>query len=172
MKGFTLVELLIVLVIAGILTTFGVPAFTTLVKDNRLSSDANRLAATIKFARSEAVKRNQIVTIARAGGTVKAWENGWSIFVDVGGEGNEAFNTTGGDILLRQAEAAEFDVEIRSNTVGQSFVSYQGDGTVDNTGDIEFRVCDDRGPGKGKKVDISLTGRVITGAISSGNCTP
>ena len=54
-RGFTLVELLIVLFIAGLMAAFVVPSFVGSIKGMRLKGDVKHLAAALRFARSEAV---------------------------------------------------------------------------------------------------------------------
>lgn len=62
-KGFTLVELLITLSVVAILVSLAAPSFSTQVKQDRLVNSANQLSSLYKFARSEAVKRAQTITL-------------------------------------------------------------------------------------------------------------
>lgn len=64
--GFTLVELLITLVIAGLLLALAVPSFRNVMLSNRLNTSANAVVNALSLARSEAVKRNQKVNFSNA----------------------------------------------------------------------------------------------------------
>lgn len=75
-NGFTLVELLIVLVIFGILVSIAGPTFSTALAQQKLRQASNELRSTVAIARSEAVKRNaQVRLLPRTGG----WSNGWCV---------------------------------------------------------------------------------------------
>ena len=64
--GFTLVELLITLVIAGLLLALAVPSFRNMMLSNRLNTSANAVVNALSLARSEAIKRNQEVNFSNA----------------------------------------------------------------------------------------------------------
>ena len=61
--GFTLLEVLITMTIIGILTAVAAPSFITFIKRDRLVTNSNQLHSVFKFARSEAIKRNQSVSL-------------------------------------------------------------------------------------------------------------
>ena len=105
-RGFTLIELMITIAIAAILLTVGVPSFRDFVVNSRIATDSSNLAADLAFARSEAVKRAQGVSICQRASTLTpscgngGWELGRVIFSDSGTPGV----IDGTDIPLRVRE--------------------------------------------------------------------
>jgi type IV fimbrial biogenesis protein FimT len=75
-RGFTLLEMMVVLVIAVILAGMAGPSFTQMIAAQRVRSAGTDIYAALVKARSEAIKRNANVTLTpKAGG----WQNGWQI---------------------------------------------------------------------------------------------
>jgi prepilin-type N-terminal cleavage/methylation domain-containing protein len=74
--GFTLVELMIVVVIAAILAAIAVPNFRSFIQAQRVKSAAADLHASFTLARSEAVKRATAVSVNQV---ASGWINGWQI---------------------------------------------------------------------------------------------
>jgi len=62
-RGFTLIELMVVVAIAVILLTLAAPSFTGYMNKKRVEGVAAELATDIQFARTEAVARNAPVRI-------------------------------------------------------------------------------------------------------------
>lgn len=97
-SGFTLIELIVTMVVLAILVTMAVPAFTSIINNNRLTSNANEMLTALQSARMEAVRRNQRVVVCRplttavittdaataCDTTAGAW-GGWLVFTDGGG---------------------------------------------------------------------------------------
>lgn len=111
-SGFTLIELMITLFIAGILLAVGLPSLTSFMQRNQLVASTNELISAFHIARSEAIKLNSRVTICASsnssscsGGT--NWDSGWVVFVDADGDGSgtgAVCAATGTDCLLRVHE--------------------------------------------------------------------
>ena len=84
-RGFTLIELMIVLIIVGIFMVIGVPMLSEFVADQRVRTTASDIVSEIAFARAKALEQSRRVYIERTGAT---WNNGWRIYVDLNGDGN------------------------------------------------------------------------------------
>jgi type IV fimbrial biogenesis protein FimT len=92
-RGFTLLELLVALGIAGMLLTMGVPAWGKWIAERELRDRAEALLDTLDRARSEAIKRGVRVDVCPLAGTDCAggaapWENGWMMFADANRSGD------------------------------------------------------------------------------------
>lgn len=75
-RGFTMIELLVVLSILAILAAIAAPNMGTMIRTQRVKTASFNVFSSLIYARSEAVKRNTSVTITPASG---GWQNGWSI---------------------------------------------------------------------------------------------
>jgi len=75
--GFTMVELLVTIAIATILTTIAVPSFSALIASQRAKTAASELFASLLLARSDAIALNANVTVSPLPG---GWnQGGWQI---------------------------------------------------------------------------------------------
>lgn len=66
-RGFTLLELAIVIVMFSVLVLIGITGYQAMQRAARLDSAAQQVAGDLFLARSEAVKRNEVVWLARTG---------------------------------------------------------------------------------------------------------
>jgi len=57
-KGFTLLELMVVVAIVAIATTVAVPSFSSLIKNSRIENQANDLFIALKLTRHNAITKN------------------------------------------------------------------------------------------------------------------
>lgn len=79
--GFTLLELMITITVAGILMVIAVPSFQHAISSTNLSGAHNDLVAALRYARSEAITRNGDVEIIANGN----WHDGWTVQVPASG---------------------------------------------------------------------------------------
>lgn len=144
-SGFTLIEVMVTLVLAGLLVSMAVPSFAEMVKNNRITTKTNEFITAMHIARSEAIKRSALIdVIATTGTSSNEWGGGWRVEV------------SGGDVL-KNFEAFSGNGTLDSNGDKTTF-QYQASGRVDSA-DTIF-ICDDRTGETGRQVTIATTGRV------------
>lgn len=168
--GFTLWELLVSILVAGIILGFGIPNFLEFQRNNAMAAAANELVTGILLARSEAVKRQVPITLcaspdptaanpvcdptgAGSNGGFIVWvdENGntdanGSPIVTDGTDGNATVDAN--EIILLQVA----DPDANINVFGDfGYITYGTDGFPRRAQGLGFgpvtRVvyCDDRG---------------------------
>jgi type IV fimbrial biogenesis protein FimT len=93
--GFTLLELMVAVSIAGILATLAAPSFRTLLVRRSVQAAAESLVADMRLARSESLKRSTRTVICKStdgancdvAGVDNNWKVGWIVFVDMNSDG-------------------------------------------------------------------------------------
>ena len=193
-RGFTLIELVITLTVAGILLAVAAPRMWNFLANNRLTSQVNNLVGDMNFARSEAIKRNGTVVICKSTNPTAAtptcdltaadpWSTGRLIFFDnedsaAGISLNNKYLAADGDVLLRVSGPLDGNATLKPNSSTVSpnlsnYLAYTKYGlttlaaptTAD--GPHRFKICDKRGKVRG--VLLETTGRtslVADGATS------
>ncbi|RZA11663.1 MAG: type II secretion system protein GspH, partial [Lysobacteraceae bacterium] len=102
--GFTLVEMMVVLAVGAVLAAIAVPSWRSFVAGRQLQGLVGEFAASLRLARSEAIKRGARVTLCRSpdgqqcapNASGRDWAQGWLVFVDYGTRGV----LESGDLLL------------------------------------------------------------------------
>ncbi len=89
--GVSLLELVMVIAIVAILGTIAVPGFQYVTTSNRVSTEVNSLLGDMQYARNEAVKEGQPITICASANPMApapscsgatSWQSGWIVFPD------------------------------------------------------------------------------------------
>ena len=79
-KGFTLLEVMVVVAILAVLAALAAPSFTPLIERWRVREVSENMQSTLYFARSEAIKRGGGVTIQnQCLNNVNTWTSGWQV---------------------------------------------------------------------------------------------
>lgn len=160
-QGFTITELVITVVIFGILTAMGVPAYTQFVRDSRRAAVLNEFSAALNLARSEAIKRGVPVAICRTNtgtsctGAGTFWADGWLVFVNTDNDSPAVVD--GGEVILRSYLVPDPAFTFTPNGNFTNFIAYGADGRSNNIG--RFTYCDARGVRSARAVLINMTGR-------------
>jgi len=173
-QGFTLIELIITLVIAGILLSIGIPSFNSFLKNNQLTTQINELVTSINLTRSEAIKRGFSSTICKSNtGTSCAgnWTDGWIVFDDQNADGA----VDAGETIIRAHDALKGGNTLTFGTKNR--ITYSSQGIAVGFNDT-FKLCDNRGATKAKGLVVSNTGRArlaidsnADGTIEDGSST-
>lgn len=95
-KGFTLIELMVTLVVLAIAIGLAVPSFAELIRNNRADAQSGAVVDALSLARSEAIKRGTTVVVLPTTGT--NWNAGWR--VEVGSEVLRTFQALEGATLV------------------------------------------------------------------------
>ena len=144
-RGFTLVELLVVVTISAILIAAAVPAFQWTIARNRIADATNLLLSNFEYARMEASRRGNTVSICRtldpnaapacsaaASATVDGndWASGWLVFEKTPPNVDEANFEAGDRLIFRQqvSNGEGVRVLVHSNIAAQR-VAFQPRGT-------------------------------------------
>lgn len=124
-RGFTLIELVIALAVAGLLAGLALPSLASFIAEQRLREDAHRLANAIELARSESIKRNGHVVICattptQACGEARHWHEGWVLFEDR--DGNAEFDPP--DALVQRDGIAAPGVTMTGNRPVEQYLRF------------------------------------------------
>lgn len=156
--GFTLIEAMVVLAIAAITLTFGLPAFSDALQRQRVSTTMHLLSADMAMARGTAVmRRSQVVVCPRGAATdcsgAMDWSRGWLVFIDP--DGNRQPDADGD--ILRVSDAPAGGRGLLYLPSSRPYLRYQVDGRSANS-NLSVHVCA-RGIHVGKVV-VNNLGRV------------
>lgn len=119
--------------IVAVLMAVAVPSYRYITNANRIAAEINGLLGDMQYARAEALKEGQTVTVcvANTGGTgcagaaVSTWQNGWIVFSDANAD--HTVETASGDTIFRvQAPFTSTDTFVANPASG--YVSFNREG--------------------------------------------
>lgn len=165
-QGITLIELVVAIGIVTILATIAIPSFTHLRHDSERVSAVNGFLHGLFLARSESMRRGQIVTLCKSRdgvscSTTGEWEQGWMIFVNVDQDDPPQRDADEDVLLVNQGWKSG---TITSNRPEYSMRPYQQSAV---NGTLLF--CDPRGSEEARAIIISFTGRARVSRRDSSN---
>lgn len=179
MRGFTLLEVLVVLAIVAILATLAAPSLKAQIQSATISSNVNTFMADMRFARSESVRRGGGVVMCRSdapedatpvcgtgsGPGTNGWVSGWIIFHDLDNNGSKAASEpllrvqgpiTSMDSIADSGNSTKFQFTATGRQTLSGATSFQFGG-ANYANDVQRVVC----------VNISGRARVAGNGLSS-----
>jgi len=156
-KGFTLVELMVVIAVMSVLLTVGIPSFTFMIKTNSVNTERDNLFNSLVYARTEAITRGETISICKSSDlitcdTSTSWTNGWIIFEDTNGNG----------VLLSETIMRVQDTltrEINLSFDNGDFVTFDGLGKASGTNGTFSFTHSDGDTEYDRTITLSTTGR-------------
>ncbi len=141
-SGFTLTELLVTLSISSILIASAAPVFSQILLNNRAVSLTNNLITALQIARSEAIKRNQDVTICKSNDSLTCsgnWSDGWIIFSDI--DHDRRLDVLNGDTLIQVQKYTGIEFSISWNAFrSDNYIQYNAHGFI-HSNNGTFKLC-------------------------------
>lgn len=153
-SGFTVIELMVVVVVVGVLASLAAPSFQAMIANNKIATYSEELTSAMNFARIEAVKRSTSVSLCRTTdgencASAGDWNTGFLVYVDTASE-TAATTSMAANGLLKvypsvAAKGGVIDVKRNGSAIG--FVRFTSLGTLaknvsgDATFGVSFKNC-------------------------------
>jgi prepilin-type N-terminal cleavage/methylation domain-containing protein len=170
--GFSLIELLIVLILLSIMASVAMPSFTNLIQSNRVQSASDELYGLMQYAKNEAVMRNRVVTLENISGSDGRWDQQIRIYVSGDQGTNRAFNASVDEELREHTGFNQSNLTASGSAGVQKWLSFRPNGTLDVTGNPVIVLCQDGNTGNARSIALQPSGRITQPATTPTDCTP
>ena len=144
-EGFTLIELVTVLVILGVIAALALPSFEGMIQSQRVRTASESVLNGLQLARAEAIRRN-----ARARFVIAATGSGWTVELD-----------DGTDIQVRPGGEGSSNVTVARTPVNATTVTFNSLGQIVANADASATLTQ-------VDLDISGTSRELRVVIGTG----
>lgn len=164
MSGLTLIEMMVTVAILAIVVALAVPSMTDFMNSNRLTSHTAALKQAIQYARSEAVSKNQPVSVCASSDGVACtgndtWNQGWIVFTN---ENSDGAVDAGTDTILRVWAALSDNFTVTGGAT--TTFSSTGERT---TGSVTFQITDPAGE-NARNLAVNNVGWVTVSKVAKG----
>ena len=155
-SGLTLIELMVVIVLAAILMSIAIPGYQSLIVRNHVAASSDKFTTSLRLARSEAAKLGEEVTVCpidKPGSTVcgSDWKNGWMLIAN-----NER---------LKVYDPLNGEVDLKTKALGE--IKFSARGYPIATAQYTFESAQCKYSSVSKNITITRLGRI---QISDGVC--
>ena len=155
--GVTLLELLVVLMVAAMLAAAAIPGLGAFILNARRTADVNGFVTAVQLARGEAFKRGRAVVLCKTadgvscGGPDVDFGQGWMVFVNDDSDSPPRLDADEPQLHMYRPRM------VGSITANRRLFEFRPFGRRSTNGTVTF--CDRRGAGQARAVVVSFTGR-------------
>lgn len=140
LPGFTLVELLVVVLALGVLLGIAAPAFSAMMERNRATATFHQLTASLAGARLAAVRMGQPVTLCPTQDGQRCrrdlvWDEGWMAYLDP----SRSDQPASADDIIQHMNQPGGSLAVRSS-VGRHRIRFQPTGWASGA-NLSLKVC-------------------------------
>ncbi|WP_167854832.1 GspH/FimT family pseudopilin [Mangrovimicrobium sediminis] len=170
-RGFSIVELMVVLVVLAVTLTLAAPSFIDTRKNSQIRTESYAFRSTLTNARSEAMARRFPVIVCESADNTNCttsgdWSNGYLAFADMDEDDAPDPNEI---IINHRVSAPEIELAFEDfSGTGQSRVSFSTRGEARGSSGTMI-ICDDRGAKRGSAVILRGSGQVSMATDTDGS---
>lgn len=167
-RGFTLIEMMIVVALMGVVMSFAVPSVRSLIDTQKMKTATFDLVTTVMVARSEAVKfgdtQGVSISIVPQGGD---YNNGWCVVFTSASACS--VSAPGADVMRVNAPTAKVTYSVFSCGATPCVITFGKSGRLSGGSSIKLQVANDDGNSELTRcvtVDTAGNAQVKVGACS------
>jgi type IV fimbrial biogenesis protein FimT len=174
-SGFTLIELMTALIVAGLVLAMAVPSYSRFVASSHVVDQTNELIGAVNLGRSEAIRRNTTLTLCRAASDVATTcatsDANWGFWI---------LRTAGGTVLRRGTFNNYGGTQVVSSSLNSESIAFSPDGLARTGGALVnaadddahfFIVCSSKYDNENMRRLTLGSGSRITTTRESGTCS-
>jgi type IV fimbrial biogenesis protein FimT len=141
-RGFSLIELMIGLVVLGIVLMVGLPSLATWLQNTQIRNQTEAVYAGLQLARAEALRRNtsvrfQLFDSLTASCSASTSGKNWVVsLADAAANCDENPSDTAAPQIIQKKDGSEGSANTVVSATGGSLVTFNGLGRVANAGSI------------------------------------
>lgn len=178
-RGFTVIELMVVVAMLSILTAMALPSFKLLIDRWRVQQTVDNLRSTMFYARSEAIRRGGDVYVEKLPKTTPGctlainaidWDCGWVVFIDA----NNDQKWDAGEEIQRFSASPSLTVTRSTGTATSAIIAIDRWGMIDGGESVGFTIAPYPSTGTSpltRDVCIAASGRMQVSEHSTSTCS-
>lgn len=139
LRGFTLIELMATIAVAGIMIAVAAPGLASLMRQNRIATASSDLVGSMTYTRGEAVRRAKAISLCPA---ADGLHKGWTIQVGSACADSNTVLVKHGELTGINFPGGEIKAPLTVNAVGVAKAAWLNDGFV-----IQAAQCKKGDPG-------------------------